>query len=91
MGVSRSTTVVCAYLVATTNVTAAEAIAHVQSIRGVVDPNLGFRRQLETYRLGFVKSNPLQINLVPEIFKHCCTNPEVDEGGGDIVESSAAG
>jgi len=81
MGVSRSTTVVCAYLVATTNVTAAEAIAHVQSIRGVVNPNLGFRRQLETYRLGFVKSNPPQTNLVPNIFKHCCTTPEVEESG----------
>jgi len=45
-GISRSTTLVCAYLVATTPMRATEAIAHVQSKRGIAAPNLGFRRQL---------------------------------------------
>ncbi|KAF9480500.1 phosphatases II [Pholiota conissans] len=48
-GISRSATVVCAYLVATTEKTAIESIAHVQSIRGIVCPNIGFRTQLEQY------------------------------------------
>lgn len=54
-GVSRSATVVCAYLVATTSMTAESSIAHVQSIRGVVSPNNGFRRQLDQYSNQYVK------------------------------------
>ena len=49
MGISRSATVVCAYLVATTKVTPHEALATVRSKRGIVCPNLGFRQQLEEY------------------------------------------
>lgn len=49
MGVSRSATVVCAYLVATMSMTAPESISFVQSKRGIVCPNLGFRHQLEAY------------------------------------------
>ena len=49
MGISRSATVVCAYLVATTPLSAPDAIEFVRGRRGVVCPNLGFRQQLETY------------------------------------------
>ncbi|KAF9221471.1 phosphatases II [Gyrodon lividus] len=45
-GISRSATLVCAYLVATTTMRALDALAHVQAKRGIVAPNLGFRRQL---------------------------------------------
>jgi len=49
MGISRSATVVCAYLIATTEMTADEALVAVQAKRVIVCPNLGFRRQLEEY------------------------------------------
>lgn len=49
MGISRSATVVCAYLIATSDMRAAEAIAHTQIKRRIVCPNLGFRKQLEVY------------------------------------------
>lgn len=48
-GISRSATLVCAYLVATTTMRALDALAHVQAKRGIVAPNLGFRRQLVTW------------------------------------------
>jgi hypothetical protein len=49
MGVSRSATVVCAYLIAEHNMSARDAIAFVRSARGVARPNVGFERQLEQY------------------------------------------
>ncbi|KAJ7089714.1 protein-tyrosine phosphatase-like protein [Mycena belliarum] len=52
-GVSRSATAVCAYLVATTSMTAPESIAYVQAKRSVVCPNLGFRNQLQTWSAKF--------------------------------------
>ncbi|KAJ6624917.1 protein-tyrosine phosphatase-like protein [Mycena sp. CBHHK59/15] len=56
-GISRSATVVCAYLVATTTMTASESIAYVQAKRSIVCPNLGFRKQLETYGVQFYANN----------------------------------
>jgi hypothetical protein len=49
MGISRSATVVCAYLVATAKMTSDEALVAVQAKRGIVCPNIGFRSQLEQY------------------------------------------
>ncbi|KAI0046975.1 phosphatases II [Auriscalpium vulgare] len=49
MGISRSATVVCAYLVATTNMSPAQALAAVQAKRAVVNPNYSFQRQLRKY------------------------------------------
>jgi len=57
-GISRSATVVCAYLIATTELGAEESIAHVQSIRGIVCPNNGFRQQLEQYATRYTKNKP---------------------------------
>ncbi|KAJ7746726.1 protein-tyrosine phosphatase-like protein [Mycena maculata] len=48
-GVSRSATVVCAYIVSTTTMTAPESISYVQAKRSVVCPNAGFRTQLQTW------------------------------------------
>ncbi|KAF9462923.1 protein-tyrosine phosphatase-like protein [Collybia nuda] len=53
-GISRSATIVCAYLIASSGMTAIEAITHTQAKRGIVCPNIGFRRQLETYSHRFV-------------------------------------
>ena len=68
MGISRSATVVCAYLVATTPLIPSEAIDFVRAKRGVVCPNLGFRQQLETYGKQFdgedFKNDPLPPELV---------------------------
>lgn len=35
--------------------TAESSIAHVQSLRGIVSPNSGFRRQLNQYAIQYVK------------------------------------
>ncbi|THH16962.1 hypothetical protein EW146_g3755 [Bondarzewia mesenterica] len=57
MGVSRSASVVCAYLIATRDMSATSAIAFVKSKRGIVCPNTGFTLQLEQYAMEFVKGN----------------------------------
>ncbi|KIY43098.1 phosphatases II [Fistulina hepatica ATCC 64428] len=53
-GVSRSATIVCAYLVASTSMPADYAVKFVQTRRNIVCPNSGFRSQLKQYarRLG---------------------------------------
>ncbi|EED83158.1 predicted protein [Postia placenta Mad-698-R] len=53
VGMSRSATVVCAFLIATTSMNAADAIGFVASKRCVASPNIGFRRQLEEYSARF--------------------------------------
>jgi atypical dual specificity phosphatase len=70
IGMSRSPTVVCAYLVATTNRTASESIKHVRSIRAIVYPNVGFQQQLEEYSSQFVKTKakPASFFVWAEIF-----------------------
>ncbi|KAE9399952.1 phosphatases II [Gymnopus androsaceus JB14] len=57
-GVSRSATVVCAYLISTQDMTAAESITFVQSKRREVSPNNGFRKQLHLYATS-LKENPI--------------------------------
>ncbi|KAJ7493398.1 protein-tyrosine phosphatase-like protein [Mycena galericulata] len=56
-GVSRSATVVCAYIVATTTMTATEAISYAQAKRSVVCPNHGFRNQLQTWSAQFYSND----------------------------------
>ncbi|KAH9977516.1 protein-tyrosine phosphatase-like protein, partial [Russula compacta] len=46
MGISRSATVMIAYLIATTKMTPREALAAVRSKRAIVRPNPGFMSQL---------------------------------------------
>lgn len=57
MGISRSATVVAAYLVATRKMAGADAIAYVQRKRPIVCPNLGFRQQLDVYANKFVEGD----------------------------------
>jgi len=56
-GISRSATVVCAYLIATEGLEAHEAVDAVQEQRHVVCPNLGFRLQLAKYAEQYPKPN----------------------------------
>lgn len=49
MGISRSATVVCAYLIAEKGMTATAAVEFVRVKRPIVCPNIGFRRQLDEY------------------------------------------
>jgi len=49
MGISRSATVVCAYLIAEQGMTAQAAIDFVREKRPIICPNIGFRRQLDEY------------------------------------------
>ena len=64
MGISRSTTVVLAYLIATTKMTPREALAAVRSKRTIVRPNRGFMSQLEQYYSA--RSHSFQAKLVDE-------------------------
>ncbi|KAJ7695040.1 protein-tyrosine phosphatase-like protein [Mycena rosella] len=56
-GISRSATIVCAYLVATTSMTASESIVYAQAKRSVVCPNPGFRKQLQIWSTQFYGNN----------------------------------
>ena len=49
MGISRSATAVCAFLVAERGFPPADALAHVVARRAIVCPNAGFRRQLDVF------------------------------------------
>ena len=53
MGISRSATVVCAYLIASTKMSASDAISFAIFRRNVVCPNIGFRKQLQTYAIQY--------------------------------------
>ncbi|KAG8810957.1 hypothetical protein FRC17_002689, partial [Serendipita sp. 399] len=48
-GMSRSATIVCAYLLATTSMNTEETIAFVRSKRPIIQPNHGFQRQLKRW------------------------------------------
>jgi len=48
-GVSRSTSVVCAFLIAEYGYTPAQAIQYVKSKRRSAEPNMGFVQQLQEY------------------------------------------
>ncbi len=50
-GISRSTTIVCAYLIWAYGVSAQAGLAHIASKRAVAHPNDGFVRQLESYSM----------------------------------------
>jgi protein-tyrosine phosphatase len=49
MGMSRSPTILAAYLIKKHAMTAKEALDYLQSVRPIVDPNSGFREALEKW------------------------------------------
>ncbi|CAG9317896.1 unnamed protein product [Blepharisma stoltei] len=57
-GVSRSATVVIAYLMKFHNMRYSDAFEHVRHTREIIDPNFGFRRQLEEFE-GMVFSDKI--------------------------------
>lgn len=76
MGISRSATVICAYLIATTRMTPREALAAVRAKRSIVSPNMGFLRQLEDYaaevqgsRIGVARRKKVGDNVAEAIRK----------------------
>jgi len=95
MGISRSTTVVLAYLIATTKMTPREALAAVRSKRTIVRPNRGFMSQLEAYHSAC--SHSFQANLVDE---EPAPSPDENDkrvnkvrrrGGGSAPASASSG
>lgn len=64
MGISRSATVVIAYLIATSQMTPREALAAVRAKRPIVRPNRGFMTQLHEYHSRC--SNSLQAKFIDE-------------------------
>lgn len=48
-GVSRSATVICAYILARTNLKSEQSIFVVQAARRCANPNYGFKRQLQDW------------------------------------------
>ncbi|KAJ7635133.1 protein-tyrosine phosphatase-like protein [Roridomyces roridus] len=50
-GLSRSVSVVCAYLIAAKGLTASEALAYAKNRRSIAHPNIGFRAQLRKWAL----------------------------------------
>ncbi|KAJ8094439.1 hypothetical protein AAF712_005799 [Marasmius tenuissimus] len=83
-GISRSATVVCAYLVATTGMRAIDSIAFVQSKRRIVCPNSGFRQQLEMYSNFSAFMNPAKTRASSGALPGKTRRPSIDraEGGG---------
>ena len=78
-GISRSPTVVCAYLMATTNMTVPETIKHVRSLRAVAAPNRGFRQQLVEY------DTRLEIKTEPK--PSGGSNSELESDGTSVVDT----
>ncbi|KAI0035337.1 protein-tyrosine phosphatase-like protein [Vararia minispora EC-137] len=62
MGISRSATVVCAYLIAEHNMSAGDALTFTRSKRPIVRPNIGFERQLHEWEQRFAP--PVQESTV---------------------------
>ena len=81
MGISRSATVVCAYLVATTSMNATEAIEYVQERRSVACPNLGFRHQLEKYTDELIENGIKPDTPVPSIMEKKKSKKRREENG----------
>ena len=67
MGISRSATVVCAYLIAEEGMTGPAAIDFVRERRSIICPNVGFRRQLDEYAIklhgGSKEDTEMQVKL----------------------------
>jgi protein-tyrosine phosphatase len=80
MGISRSATVVIAYLIATSQMTPHEALVAVRAKRAIVRPNPGFMSQLYEYHSRI--SNPLQANGIGEPPTDEKRDSEIRKDGG---------
>ncbi|XP_056134146.1 dual specificity protein phosphatase 22-A isoform X2 [Lampris incognitus] len=70
-GVSRSTTMVVAYLMTTTRYSWDECLSAVKAVRSFVGPNYGFQQQLQEYQMTKVSEYRawLQASFCPSPFK----------------------
>ncbi|XP_042175577.1 dual specificity protein phosphatase 22-A isoform X3 [Oncorhynchus tshawytscha] len=64
-GVSRSTTMVVAYLMTVTTYSWEECLSAVKAVRSFVGPNYGFQQQLQEYQMNQVTEKPMM----------CCSTP----------------
>eukprot|EP00756_Hemistasia_phaeocysticola_P033391 Hpha_TRINITY_DN16462_c5_g4::TRINITY_DN16462_c5_g4_i1::g.161926::m.161926/K07359/CAMKK2; calcium/calmodulin-dependent protein kinase kinase 2 len=74
MGLSRSVTVVCAWLMKRRRMTFKEAITFIKKGRPAVNPNAGFRRQLIEYEEVLYGTR-----LAPDDIENHCNGPTVDK------------
>ena len=72
MGISRSASTVCAYLMKSLNWSLEQALSHVKTCRPIANPNDGFIQQLKIY----------EGMLAAQIFRD-----ELDHGGGIAAET----
>lgn len=89
-GISRSATVVCAYVIAqaANGMTAAEAIDFVRAKRGIICPNDGFRTQLAIYSERFVGNKNKRTG---EAASGNGRSSKINEGIGDRIRQFKAG
>ncbi|KAJ9072980.1 tyrosine protein phosphatase yvh1 [Entomophthora muscae] len=70
-GISRSATVVCAFLMKHRSLSSQEALSTLTTVRSIIDPNPGFREQLEIYeQIAFevnVKHEPYRRFLISKM------------------------
>jgi len=66
MGVSRSASLVIAYCMTYRQMTFKEAFEYVQSRRSVIDPNVGFRTELEEYDEALAKNRLSELSIGSE-------------------------
>lgn len=62
-GVSRSTTIVVAYLMTVTNYGWEECLSAVKAVRSFVGPNYGFQQQLQQFQMTQVSEVTILINV----------------------------
>ncbi|KDQ61344.1 hypothetical protein JAAARDRAFT_149995 [Jaapia argillacea MUCL 33604] len=97
MGISRSATVVCAYLVATKGFSPDKSISFVREKRAIVCPNLGFRQQLDVFALQYNEtkaagsgSNISTGTRLSKIFGGMTRTRDIGGGNGrSVVKQSA--
>lgn len=82
-GISRSATIVCAYLIATERMAAMKSIEFVQSKRGCVSPNNGFRQQLIAYATHFDGTLPKKPGFTERLR---FIDQDSDQGPGQRIE-----
>lgn len=62
MGISRSTTLLLAYLMKYEGLSLTEALSQVRTLRPIVNPNSGFMQQLRKYELKLSQKRPQYMN-----------------------------
>ncbi|XP_028441621.1 dual specificity protein phosphatase 22-A isoform X2 [Perca flavescens] len=74
-GVSRSTTMVVAYLMTVTHYSWDECLSAVKAVRSFVGPNYGFQQQLQEYQTTQVSERPINVcfTVQPALLRYSAT------------------